>query len=78
MPKKRKSDRSGFILVDEKTALLREISNDLARHNAEHAQMLDRLEAMHLLVGEFKVHHHTLDDEQLRRPHDFYSASYPL
>ena len=29
----------------------REISNDLARHNAEHAQMLDRLEAIHLLEG---------------------------
>lgn len=55
MTKKRKSDRSGFMLVDEKTALLREISNDLARHNAEHAQMLDRLEAMHSLLGEVRA-----------------------
>ncbi len=68
MTKKSKSDH----------ILLETIVNDLARHNAEHAHMLDRLEAIHLLMGEFKVHQHTLDDEQLRHPLNFYTTSYPL
>ncbi len=31
------------------------ILNDLARHNAEHATMIEKLEAIHLLVGETRV-----------------------
>ena len=32
-----------------------DVRNDLARHNAEHAQMSDRLEAMHLLMAELRA-----------------------